>query len=111
MRDEEGAAKLKAEVGKRYGVEEGRVRAILAPYRICPLGAHVDHQLGQVTAMAIDRGVRFAYVPLEDGQVHLASADFPGEVNFDLASVPATTRGERSKRYRNGLRCARESPG
>jgi len=94
MRDEEGAAKLKAEVGKRYGVEEGRVRAILAPYRICPLGAHVDHQLGQVTAMAIDRGVRFAYVPLEDGQVHLASADFPGEVNFDLASVPDRQEGD-----------------
>ena len=40
-----------------------RVRVVRAPYRICPLGAHIDHQLGPVTAMAIDRSVLLAYAP------------------------------------------------
>ena len=31
------------------------------PYRVCPLGAHVDHQLGQVTGFAIDKGIHIAY--------------------------------------------------
>ena len=26
---------------------------IFSPYRVCPLGAHVDHQHGQVTGFAI----------------------------------------------------------
>ena len=27
-----------------------------SPYRVCPLGAHVDHQHGLVTGFAIDKG-------------------------------------------------------
>lgn len=30
---------------------------IFSPYRVCPLGAHVDHQRGIVTGFAIDKGV------------------------------------------------------
>lgn len=30
---------------------------IFCPYRVCPLGAHVDHQHGLVTGFAIDKGV------------------------------------------------------
>jgi hypothetical protein len=30
---------------------------IFTPYRICPLGAHVDHQLGLVTGFALDYGM------------------------------------------------------
>ena len=30
---------------------------IFSPYRVCPLGAHVDHQHGLVTGFAIDKGV------------------------------------------------------
>ena len=28
------------------------------PYRVCPIGAHSDHQLGKVTGFAIDKGIR-----------------------------------------------------
>ena len=31
------------------------------PYRICPLGAHCDHQKGVVTGFALDRGIDMAY--------------------------------------------------
>ena len=30
---------------------------IFSPYRVCPLGAHVDHQHELVTGFAIDKGV------------------------------------------------------
>lgn len=48
------------------------------PYRVCPLGAHVDHQLGLVTGFAIDRGTSFDYVPTEDGSIEIYSENFTG---------------------------------
>ena len=57
---------------------------IFAPYRVCPLGAHVDHQHGLVTGFAIDKGVDLWFTPNEDGRVHLESLTFEGEVNFDV---------------------------
>lgn len=44
---------------------------IFTPYRVCPLGAHVDHQLGQVTGFAIDRGVELEFDITEDGTFDL----------------------------------------
>ena len=32
------------------------------PYRISPLGAHIDHQLGKINGFAIDRGIHIAYL-------------------------------------------------
>ena len=58
-----------------------------APYRVCPLGAHVDHQLGTVTALAIDHAVVLAYAPAESAQVRLGSLAFPGEVRFSLDAI------------------------
>src|SRR2546427_10766015 len=80
---------LSREVVRRYGAEPGRVRVVRAPYRICPLGAHIDHQLGPVTAMAIDQSVLLAYAPLGDRRVRLGSLDFPGEVEFSRGEIPA----------------------
>lgn len=34
------------------GVEE--VRVVVSPYRICPLGAHIDHQVGFRTFVSVD---------------------------------------------------------
>lgn len=31
-----------------------------SPYRICPIGAHVDHNLGKITGLAIDKGICYA---------------------------------------------------
>ena len=57
---------------------------IFSPYRVCPLGAHVDHQHGLVTGFAIDKGVDFWFTPSEDGRVHLESMTFEGVVDFDV---------------------------
>lgn len=47
------------------------------PYRICPLGAHVDHQFGKVTGFAIDKGITFEYSPTEDGSIEAVSENMP----------------------------------
>ena len=39
------------------------------PYRICPIGAHSDHQLGKVTGFALDQGVRIAYNAKKNGVI------------------------------------------
>ena len=57
---------------------------IFAPYRVCPLGAHVDHQHGLVTGFAINKGVDLWFTPNEDGKVHLESRTFDGVVDFDV---------------------------
>ena len=58
---------------------------IFSPYRVCPLGAHVDHQHGLVTGFAIDKGVDLWFNVREDSKVRLSSMTFEGEVEFDLA--------------------------
>ena len=57
---------------------------IFSPYRVCPLGAHVDHQHGLVTGFAIDKGVDLWFTPSADGKVHLESMTFEGAVDFDV---------------------------
>lgn len=61
---------------------------IFTPYRICPLGAHVDHQLGLVTGFAIDKGVTLEYEPTLDGTVDLISANFSGHTVFNIYDNP-----------------------
>ena len=34
------------------------VNVSFCPYRICPMGAHLDPQYGKITAFVIDKGVR-----------------------------------------------------
>ncbi|KAK8501235.1 hypothetical protein V6N12_008256 [Hibiscus sabdariffa] len=58
------------------------VRVVVSPYRICPLGAHVDHQGGIVSAMTINKGILLGFVPSGDTQVTLQSGQFKGEVRF-----------------------------
>lgn len=31
------------------------------PYRISPLGAHIDHQYGKINGLAINKGIHMAY--------------------------------------------------
>ncbi len=61
---------------------------IYTPYRVCPLGAHVDHQLGLVTGFAVDKGVKLEYTKTLDGSVELESKNFPGECSFNVKNLP-----------------------
>lgn len=65
-----------------------QVESAFCPYRVCPLGAHVDHQHGLVTGFALDKGVNIAYTPTENGVIEISSTAFPGKVQFYLNAVP-----------------------
>ena len=57
---------------------------IFSPYRVCPLGAHVDHQHGLVTGFAFDKGVDLLFNVADDGIVSLSSQTFDGNIEFDI---------------------------
>jgi len=102
--------RLSAEAAAFAGVPTREVRMVRSPYRICPLGAHVDHQLGRVTGMAIDRCILLAFTPTHDGTVRLASRDFEGLTEFALADAGHTSREEWC-RYSAGAVLALENAG
>lgn len=73
---------------------EGYQHHIFSPYRVCPLGAHVDHQHGLVTGFAINKGIDLWFNIREDSQVNLTSLSFEGSVHLDLS-----TRSEVRERH------------
>ncbi|MBR5067859.1 MAG: galactokinase [Bacteroidales bacterium] len=78
---------------------------IFSPYRVCPLGAHVDHQRGLVTGFAIDKGVDLFFNIREDSQVNLSSDNFEGEVHFHL-DTPSQVREKHWGDYARGAKYA-----
>lgn len=58
------------------------------PYRICPLGAHSDHNLGKITGFAIDKGIHIAYRPKQNGVVELCSLQFGKRAQWHVREVP-----------------------
>jgi len=58
------------------------------PYRVCPLGAHSDHQLGKITGLAIDKGIHIAYKPKMNGVVELVSLQFDKRAQWHVSAVP-----------------------
>jgi galactokinase len=76
---------------KKFSAED--VRMVKSPLRICPLGAHVDHQGGLVTGMAIDSSVNMVYAPSKDGYIRIQSLDFPDEEYFHIDRVPDMVPG------------------
>jgi galacturonokinase len=78
----------------RYGIAADRVRFVRSPYRVCPLGAHIDHQLGTVTAMAINHGTWLAFAPSGSPEMRLSSLSFPEEVRFSLAEPTEPKRDD-----------------
>ena len=64
------------------------------PYRVCPIGAHSDHQLGKITGFAIDKGIHMAYGPKQNGVVEIASLQFPKRAQWHVAATPAEKEGD-----------------
>ncbi len=59
------------------------------PYRICPIGAHSDHNLGKITGLAIDKGIHIAYSPKQNGVIEMASLQFSKRAQWHIDSVPS----------------------
>lgn len=58
------------------------------PYRICPIGAHSDHNFGKITGLAIDKGVHVAYATKQNGVIELSSINFSKRAQWHVGSVP-----------------------
>lgn len=81
---------------KRFNEIYGRDPEGLAfcPYRICPIGAHSDHNLGKITGLAINKGIHIAYAPKHNGVVEMASLQFPKRAQWHIASVPTQKQND-----------------
>ena len=55
------------------------------PYRVCPLGAHSDHNLGKVTGLAIDKGIYLA--PSQFEAMFLSAAHSSADLEQTLAAA------------------------
>ena len=73
---EERLERLRSEFVRRFTEPDAEVRAVVSPYRICPLGAHVDHQGGPVLGTAIDAGTLIVFAPSKDRTCRLESTNF-----------------------------------
>ncbi len=58
------------------------------PYRICPLGAHSDHQHGKITGFAIDKGIHIAYSTKRNGVIEMSSLNFEKRAQWHINSTP-----------------------
>ena len=81
-----------SEFSKRYHREPEGIS--FCPYRVCPMGAHSDHQFGKVTGLAIDKGVSIAYGPKKNGVVELSSLQFPKRAQWHIRQVEERPVGD-----------------
>ncbi|MCR5798013.1 MAG: hypothetical protein K6G63_08895 [Eubacterium sp.] len=65
-----------------------------SPYRIAPLGAHIDHQFGCIHGLALNYGVHMAYGVKQNGIIELQSLNFPKRVQFHINDVPEENSGD-----------------
>ncbi len=64
------------------------------PYRICPIGAHSDHQHGKITGLAIDKGIHIAYRPKRNGVVEMNSLNFEKRAQWHIGSTPTVKEND-----------------
>lgn len=68
-----------------YGREAEGVT--FSPYRVCPIGAHSDHNLGKITGFAIDQGIHLAYSPKRNGVIEMTSLQFTKRAQWHLREI------------------------
>ena len=62
-----------------------------SPYRICPIGAHSDHNLGKITGLAIDKGIHIAFRPKHNGVIEMVSLQFPKRAQWHIREIDDKT--------------------
>lgn len=64
------------------------------PYRVCPIGAHSDHQYGKITGLAIDKGIHIAYRPKRNGVIEMSSLNFEKRAQWHINSAPKSKEND-----------------
>ncbi len=77
---------LKDHYIKHFGIEDD-ILFSYCPYRICPLGAHVDHQHGWVTGFALNYGIGIAYSINDDDLCQVVSHNFKKRKRFRVTDI------------------------
>ena len=67
---------------KRY------LHKIFVPYRVCPVGAHIDHQLGITSGFAINQGINMEYSITPDGSFVVSTDSFINDTIFNYNFLP-----------------------
>ena len=70
---------------------------IFSPYRVCPLGAHVDHQHGLVTGFAIDKGVDLWFNVCDGQRSKVEGQNAVGGQRSKVEGQRSKVGGQRSK--------------
>lgn len=78
------------------------------PYRISPLGAHIDHQYGKINGMALDKGIHIAYAVKRNGVVELKSINYPKRAQFHVNAVPDEKVGDWADHMRGATKMLAE---
>ena len=68
-------------------IKEDDILFSFCPYRVCPVGAHIDHQKGKVTGFAINYGITVAYVPSNNHFFEATSLNFSGTKGDSVIDV------------------------
>lgn len=80
--------KLKEQLKLLYkDINEDDILFTFCPYRICPVGAHIDHQKGNVTGFAINYGITVAFVPSNNHFFEATSLNFEGTKGDSILDV------------------------
>ena len=87
---EETAVYLK----RRESFDESQLGIVVSPYRISPLGAHIDHQGGPVLGMTINARTVLAFIPNFDKRVRLYSMNYPGVAEFSIDNIKSPARDD-----------------
>ncbi len=62
-----------------------------SPYRICPIGAHSDHNLGKITGLAINKGIHIAFSPKHNGVIEMSSLQFQKRAQWHIKEIGEKT--------------------
>jgi len=79
---------------KREKFAYSDLNVVVSPYRISPLGAHIDHQGGPVLGMTINTGSLLAFIPNHERKVRLYSINYPGVVEFSIENIKNPRRDD-----------------
>jgi galactokinase/galacturonokinase len=104
---EEAAAYLK----RRESFNESHLNIVVSPYRISPLGAHIDHQGGPVLGMTIDARSVLAFIPNDEKRVRLYSMNYPGVTEFGIDNIKSPGRDDWGRYAMGAAKALREYKG
>lgn len=90
---EQRVARLREQLANSSTLPDDRLGVVVSPYRICPIGAHVDHQGGPVLGSAINAETLLAFSPSASAACALESTNFDGRFEMTMGEEESAPDG------------------